>query len=137
MKRAILSFFVVVALCSCSPNLRVDQGSTGNILPVLKEEPEYELIVLDPGFDTWYYTAWSTAKDRMISYYQYWNNQYVNDWNYRATHPRFSAGFDSIINYDANTNYGIEVERKLYYYFQWVETVNKQPILFAKRYSGF
>ncbi len=134
MKRTILSIFVVLVLYSCSPNLYLDRGSAGNILPVAKEEEEYELVVLDPGFDTWYSTGWNQAKDHMISYYQYWNNQYVNDWNYRATHPRYSSGFESIIYYDPATDYGIELERKLYYYFQWVETVQKQPILFAKRY---
>jgi hypothetical protein len=87
-----------------------------NLLEIEQNEEEYELLVLDPGFETWFLTTWSPAKDRNPSYYKMWNQRYVNAWNYQ-------------IQYDATIDYGMEVERKLYYYFRWVDTKLKIPIL--------
>jgi hypothetical protein len=37
--------------------------------------------------------------------------------------------FDMLINYEPTVDYGMEVERKLYYYFRWVDTKLGIPIL--------
>jgi hypothetical protein len=100
-----------------------------NLIDISKNEDEYELIVLDPGFDSWYATTWSQAKDRNEAYYSYWNQRYVIEWNYKATHPHYSKYFENIIQYDPNIDYGIEIERKLYYYFRYVDTKLGIPIL--------
>jgi hypothetical protein len=102
-----------------------------NIIDITKndDQEEYELIVLDPGFDTWFTTTWNPAKDRSVNYYSHWNSQYVSAWNYKASRPHYSDMFDMLINYEPTVDYGMEVERKLYYYFRWVDTKLGIPIL--------
>ncbi|GJM27827.1 MAG: hypothetical protein DHS20C17_04620 [Cyclobacteriaceae bacterium] len=94
-----------------------------------EEGEEYELIVMDPGFENWFQTTWNIGKDRSVNYYSHWNNMYVSAWNYKATHPHYSQFFDTMINYQPTIDYGIELERKLYYYFRWVDTKKGVPIL--------
>ncbi len=85
--------------------------------------------MLDPGFDTWFATNWSPSQDHLEQYYDSWNDQYVSAWNYKATHAGYSDFFDAPINYDPNIDYGLAVSRKLYYYFRYVEIVDKIQIL--------
>lgn len=99
------------------------------IQPNGEKEDEYELQVLDPGFNTWFETTWSPAKDRSKQYYDTWNDRYVDAWNYKASSARYSYFFTEPINYDYNTDYGMNVDRKLFYYFQYVENELKIPIL--------
>ena len=93
------------------------------------EQETHELIVLDPGFETWFLTNWSPAKDRTLAYYDGWNDRYVSAWNYKASNARYADFFYSTIDYDPGENYGLEVSRKLYYYFRWVEIELNIPIL--------
>lgn len=119
----------VVLLIGCTSSRRVLRAPAENVIDLSQNEEEYELIVLDPGFETWYATAWNPAKDRNEDYYSLWNSRYVIEWNYKATQPHTSRFFDSIIQYDSTADYGIEIERKLYYYFRWVDTKLGIPIL--------
>ena len=100
-----------------------------NVIPSSEDKTEYEIEILDPGFDTWFLTQWNQAKDHSYKFYDTWNDQYVQAWNYKATHPRYGSFFNSTINYDINIDYGMEVSRKLYYYFKYVENELKIPIL--------
>ena len=36
---------------------------------------------------------------------------------------------NNMIQYDVSIDYGMDVERKLYYYFRWVDTELRIPIL--------
>jgi len=100
-----------------------------NIILPDEDKPEYELEVLDPGFNTWFLTQWSPAKDHSYKYYDTWNDRYVEAWNYKATSSRYSRFFNSTINYDITEDYGMEVSRKLFYYFKYVEDELNIPIL--------
>lgn len=100
-----------------------------NVVVPTEDKTEYELEVLDPGFNTWYLTNWNLAKDRSYKYYDTWNDRYVQAWNFKATSPRYAGFFNSTINYDVNEDYGMEVSRKLFYYFKYVETQLGIPIL--------
>jgi hypothetical protein len=41
--------------------------------------------------------------------------------------------FENYIDYDFTVNYGINLNRELYYYFRYVETYLKVPILLVGR----
>lgn len=100
-----------------------------NVIPPRVEKTEYEIEILDPGFNNWFLTQWNQAKDRSYEFYDTWNDRYVQAWNFKATHPRYAGFFNSTISYDTNEDYGIEVSRKLYYYFNYVEKELQIPIL--------
>lgn len=120
-----------ILLLGCTASNQMVTPPSENIIDLSQNEEgeEYELVVLDPGFDNWYVTAWNQAKDRSVDYYSFWNYRYVTEWNYKATRPQTAQFFTSSIHYDPTVDYGIEVERKLYYYFRWVDTKLGIPIL--------
>lgn len=118
-------FFLMIAACNMQQPLH--KAATPEIKP--EDSTEYELIVFDSGFETWYLLKKSPVLDHSIEYYKNWNRQYVDEWNYRSGTSRV---FGSPINYDLNENYPIEIERKLYYYFQYVEAELNIPILRGK-----
>jgi len=123
-------------LFGCTSSNRMLGVSDKNLIDLTQNEEEYELIVLDPGFDAWFATTWSPAKDRSQAYYSNWNYQYVTEWNYKATRPHTSNFFDTLIQYDPSIDYGIKVERTLYYYFRWVDTKLGIPILNTRPPGG-
>ena len=90
---------------------------------------EYELIVMDPGFETWYMLQNTPARYRSPQYYEGWNQQYVSAWNYLATQPGRRSFFQTIVGYEPGEDYGFELNHKLFYYFQYVEQVLRIPIL--------
>ena len=124
----ILLAFLASACAPSSP--RVLRAPSKNIVNVQQDEEEYEAVVFDPGFDAWFATTWSPARDRSPSYYKSWNQRYVSAWNAKAMNPISSnAFFENVIQYDPTIDYGIEVERTLYYYFRYVDTKLGIPIL--------
>lgn len=138
MKRLVMITFVAVFTGACAtmqdPVMIKDKNLTGT--PNESEEKEHELVVLDPGFDTWFLMNWSPAKDRSQTYYDGWNDRYVQAWNYKASHPGYAEFFQNTIDYNPSENYGLEVSRKLYYYFRWVEIELNIPILDIQRPRG-
>ncbi len=118
----------VTFLSACSgPKGMVKIEPNGN--EAQEDSVEYELIVFDPGFETWYMLQNSPARYRSQQYYESWNHQYVSAWNYLATQPRKRSFFEPIIGYEPGVDYGFELNHKLFYYFQYVEQVLKIPIL--------
>jgi hypothetical protein len=129
MKAVIIGISLLI-LSGCVTSNRMLAVKDKNLIDIRQEEgEEYELLVLDPGFETWFITTWSPAKDRSPAYYKMWNQRYVNAWNFNATRPHKHRFFDNMIQYDAMADYGMDVERKLYYYFRWVDTQLRIPIL--------
>ena len=127
IKTVLLPFIFALMMAACGSQKSIHHTSAPEITP--DDSTEYELIVFDSGFETWYQMKPSPATDHSIQYYKNWNSQYVNEWNYRSGTSRF---FSSSINYDPNENYPLEIEHKLYYYFQYVEQELGIPILRGK-----
>ena len=121
--------FVALLFWGCAGTRPQVMITDENVIPPSEDKTEYRVEILDPGFDTWFLTKWNPAVDHSYKFYDTWNDQYVQAWNYKATTARYSDFFDSTINYDINTDYGMEVSRKLYYYFKYVETQLNIPIL--------
>lgn len=84
---------------------------------------EYELIVMDPGFD-----AWLATKPPMDfyskEYYEIKNRIYVIEWNLRYTTSDNKGLYETYIDYDPKNDYGLELNYKLYYYFKYFEETN-------------
>ena len=129
MKSGLIGVLSMAMLFGCATSRDLHMPGDENLISISEEKEEYELIVLDPGFETWFVTTWSPAKDRSPDYYASWNRQYVLAWNYKATNQHTSNFFDNTIQYESSIDYGIDVDRKLYYYFRWVDTKLGIPIL--------
>lgn len=118
--------FFVIAGCS-GPKGIVSLEANGDVAN--EDSLEYELIVLDPEFETWYMLQDSPARYRSQQYYEGWNRQYVSAWNSHARTPGRRSFFQTIIGYEPNVDYGFKLNHKLFYYFQYVEQKLKIPIL--------
>jgi hypothetical protein len=93
----------------------------------------YELIVFDAGFDAWLLTK-PSVNFRSQKYYESRNRQYVSEWNYRCSYPdRYGLIYDSKIDYDPFTDYGLELNYRLFYYFQYFEEKNSVDFGVSRR----
>ncbi|WP_339738183.1 DUF6146 family protein [uncultured Sunxiuqinia sp.] len=126
MKNILLILLLAVfAACSTPKNIQLKEVAENND----EDSVSYELIVLDPGFESWFITNSKPSWYHSQSYYETWNQQYVNAWNYHSIWRRNSQLLEGQINYEQNIDYGLEINHKLFYYFQYVERVLKIPII--------
>lgn len=92
------------------------------------DSTEYELVVFDQGFETW--LLMQPSQGYTEAYYKSRNRMYVSEWNYRYTNPRrYRGNYDSYLDYDPFIDYGLEFERRLYYYFQYFQESNRVRLL--------
>ena len=80
---------------------------------------EYELLILDSGFESWFTTQNSIATAHSDNYYKNWNQIYVLEWN--ELYMQGNQNIDNYIEYDIFEDYGLEINYKLYQYFQFVK----------------
>jgi hypothetical protein len=95
---------------------------------VSADSVQYELIVIDPGFDTW--LATKPPRDFYSNeYYHLKNMFYVAEWNDRYLNARNKNLYETYIDYDNNIDYGIDLNYKLYYYFRYFEQTNHVTLI--------
>lgn len=127
MKKILIPLFLLMLVWSCFPSHKI---SSTAITPTIKNDStEYEIIVIDPGFEHWFLMNFSQTKDRSNEYYRSRNQVGVSNWNNYFTRNRYPGAIDSSIDYDYSVDYGIEVNRKLYWYFKYIEDAFKISLL--------
>ena len=126
---AILLVAFGVASCgttkpSAAPNQKVEMISDN-------DSTEYALIVLDGGFESYIATK-PSAQFHSQQYYENWNKQYVIEWNIRHRNPlRYGGFYETEINYNSMEEYGLDLNYRLYYYFQFIK--DKYGIVLVER----
>ncbi len=119
-------FFVILFLSAISQaafGQKDEKAISLNPDTIAADSTRYELIVFDPGFETWFLLQ--STDQHSPDYYKARNRSYVSEWNRRYMSPmRHGNLYDSYIDYDPLTDYGPELERKLYYYFKFFEEAN-------------
>ncbi len=130
MKKILFWFTILLLAASCSSQKKLTKEKTKPVVEIAKKDSvEYKLETFDQRFESWYTMQNNRSQYRTQSYYEYWNRQYVAEWNIKAADPIRNPFFETIIGYDPNVNYGFKLNHKLFYYFQYVEHVLKIPIL--------
>jgi len=127
MKKLIFPLFVLLIVWSCSPSQKTrssDRHST-----IKSDSTEYEITIIDPDFDQWYLINYSSAKDYSNEYYRSKNQVGVINWNDYFTRNRYQRMVEDYIFYDNSVDYGIEVNRKLYWYFKYIQDTFKIRLL--------
>lgn len=86
------------------------------------DEDEYDIIVLDPQYETYLKSVAMPMNYYSEQYYKSKNQIYVTEWNIRHSQPfRYDPDFYAVsIDYNPATNYGINLEYKLYSFFQFI-----------------
>jgi hypothetical protein len=130
MKQLIVFVGLIFIIASCLSQKTVVNGSKGIELEKLAEDSvEYDLKTFDVRFESWYLLQNNPSMYRSQQYYEFWNQQYVNEWNHNATNSQRRRFFEPIIGYDPTVDYGLALNHKLFYYFQYVENVLKIRIM--------
>ena len=119
----IASFFIF----SCG----TQQNTVASTSDIEKEEPvriandslEYEIMIIDIGFNNYLNSIAKPMSYYSNDYLRSRNLVYVSEWNSRARNPtRFNPNiYENVIDYQANIDYGLEVNYKLFWYFQFAQ----------------
>lgn len=102
----------------------------GDTIAIKDDKTEYEIIVIEPGFDFWLQSIAKPEGFYSQSYLENRNRIYVQEWNARVTQPfRYNPSlYELQIDYDYNTDYGYEVNYKLYNYFIYFQRKYNQRL---------
>lgn len=118
MKSSLYIGITALLIMACSS---VKEGSkTARLSQSDQDSTQYELIIIDIGFDNWYLLNYSPAKDYSNEYYRSRNMVAVINWNNYYRDAKYTRVIDSYIDYQPNIDYGIEVNRKLFWYFRYI-----------------
>jgi len=118
MKNINFSICVLIFIAGCSTKKDIVKIEDH---PGVTDSVQYELIVDEPGYDSWVATNSKPVWYHEKEYYRTWNVLYVTEFNYRVLNTNAGHPFTEMINYDRQIDYGLDVEYKLYWYFKFIE----------------
>lgn len=123
-----IGLFIIGCASSIKTTTKKDAQLPEGAVRISNEELEYELIIIDIGFETYLYSIAKPANFYSQNYYELKNKFYVTEWNIRARNPLNydSTIYENVIDYDFNVDYGLDVNYKLFNYFKFVEYNYKQ-----------
>lgn len=109
---------------------RMEGIKDNDTVVIANEDEEYEIIIIEPGFNAWLLSRARPEGFYSQSYLENRNNIYVIEWNQRVLQPsRFNPNlYELQINYDPNIDYGYEVNYKLYNYFIYFQLQYNQRL---------
>ena len=120
MKPSYLFGIMALLIWACS-SVKPTAKTSASLIKNSQDSTEYDIVILDPQFDQWYLTNYNPAKDFSLDYYRSKNLIAVANWNNYYRSGRYTREIDSSIDYQPNIDYGIEVNRKLFWYFKYLE----------------
>ena len=117
-----ISFGLLVSACSVSP---IKKNSIQKEKPVViaNDSLEYEIIIIDIGFTTFLNSVAKPVGFYSQFYIETRNRAWVIAWNNRVQNPsQFNPNvYENSIDYQANTDYGYDVNYKLFNYFLFAQ----------------
>lgn len=140
--KIMIPFVIILTLiASCksyNSNQTINNESEYNLeksdtVSISSDESDYEIIIIEPGFNAW---LASTARPRGYHSQQWLESRnaiMVQTWNQRNLQPMTYDPnlYELRIDYDVNTDYGYDVNYKLYNYFLYFQ------IKYNQRLSSF
>ncbi|MDA9584415.1 DUF6146 family protein [Flavobacteriaceae bacterium] len=120
-----LAFSVVGLFLFACGSYPVKNSEKSKEKPVIisNDSLEYEVIIIDVGFTLYLNTIAKPKNYYSLSYLENRNNIYVTNWNIRALNPsKFNSSiYENRIDYSPQIRYGLEVNYKLFNYFQFAQ----------------
>lgn len=109
---------------------KVFNQKEGDTISIANEEVEYEIIIIEPGFNFWLQSIAKQEGYYSQSYLENRNQILVISWNQRVLQPqRYNSDlYELQIDYDSNIDYGYEVNYKLYNYFIYFQRKYNQRL---------
>ena len=136
MKYIILVLSLVFSLflaCNTTQNSTVfeDKPKLANdTIRISNKEIEYEVIIIDGGFTSWFNSYAKPKGYYSQSYLEARNSIWVLEWNRRAMLPfQYNPNlYEMSINYQNNINYGYDVNYMIYNYLVYFQLTNKEKL---------
>lgn len=130
-----LLFLLIVACSTIKKDTVVTSSSeslkkTNDTIRIANDSLEYEVIIIDPGFNTWLNINAYPRNFHSLSFLENKNQIYVNEWNNRVMQPqRYNSNlYEMRIDYDPNIKYGYEVNYLIYNYMIYFQNTYKQKL---------
>lgn len=121
-------------LFSCNSNKNISetepQKLESDTIRIANDEIEYEVIIIDVGFQSWFNSYARPRGYYTESFLKARNTFWVSEWNRRVLQPmQYNPNlYEMQINYDSFTDYGYEVNYMIYNYLVYFQLVNKQQL---------
>ncbi|GAA4230679.1 DUF6146 family protein [Postechiella marina] len=139
MKTLIYILLVCSFIASCSTTKKrttynkeelSEALAQNDTLKISNEALEYEIIIIEPGFNFWLASRARPEGFYSQQYMETRNYQYVVEWNQRVNQPLAYRTdlYEMQIDYQANIDYGYEVNYKLYNYFIYFQLTYNQKL---------
>ncbi|MGQ7946989.1 DUF6146 family protein [Flavobacterium sp. WC2509] len=137
MKNSICILLILCVIIACNtskPNIsnteKPKTTTSNDTIKIVNEELQYEVIIIEPGFDFW---LQSTAFPRGYysqSYMETKNHMYVIEWNNRVRQPQnYNPNlYEMTIDYQPTINYGYEVNYLIYNYMIYFQNKYNQRL---------
>jgi len=138
---SVVTFLAVAASCGSTnktadiPDVSDEEKAVfsrteGDTINISSDKTEYEIIIIEPGFNTWLQSIARPKGYYTQSFLENRNQILVINWNQRVLQPsRFNPNlYELQIDYDPNIDYGYEVNYKLYNYFIFFQRKYRQRL---------
>ena len=126
MKHLLYFLAITLLIVSCGTSKKTNKVTSEKNLEeaviIENDSLEYQITIYDTGFSLYLRTIAKPESFYSQTYLENKNIFYVSEWNNRARNPlRYGGFYGSIIDYDQHVDYGLEVNYKLYSYFQFIK----------------
>jgi len=129
MKKWIFLIAIASSLVACAPQRSLQNVQKQEAIVIADDSLQHEIIIIDPDFERWYLSRYNQAMDRSDSYYQSMNRIGALNWNQYYNTGKYFRIISSYLDYQPGIDYGLEVNRKLYWYFKYIEEQFRVPLL--------
>jgi len=105
-------------------------AKAGDTISISDPDTEYEIIIIEPGFNTWLQAIARPEGYYSQNFLETRNRLMVIEWNQRVIQPqRFNSNlYEMQINYEYGVDYGYDVNYKLYNYFIYFQRKYNQRL---------
>ena len=138
MKKIIPFIIVLSLIASCksyhyTPTINNDNEHSlvqSDTVSISSDENDYEIIIIEPGFNSWLLSTARPEGYRSQEWLESRNTILVQAWNQRHLQPHTYDPnlYEVRIDYDSRSDYGYEVNYKLYNYFLYFQLKYKQRL---------
>lgn len=124
LKRLFILFLLSIIIYACKhlpiKNNTIQKEKT---VIIANDSLEYEVIIFDIGFSLYINTIAKPIGYYSQNYLENKNTIYIANWNIRALNPSIydASIYGNVIDYKPQINYGMEVNYKLFNYFEFAQ----------------
>ena len=130
----LVSILILIVNCNTTKHNNTNESkaitTVSDTLKISNPDLEYEILIIEPGFNTWLETSAKPSGFYSKTFMETRNIEYVNIWNQRVNQYRNNTKglYEMEIDYQSNIDYGYDVNYKLYNYFIYFQLTYKQRL---------